>query len=119
MPRDSFPSAGAERRLTIAVLSDLHAFDQKSKSEAAEPSYLCTLAPRDLPGQHPIRGLQQLIENEKLRADILLCPGDLGDKARPAGIQYGWRAVHEVAGYLNAGVVVGNVGNHDVDSRYK
>jgi hypothetical protein len=61
----------------------------------------------------------ELIKKEKLVADMLLCPGDLGDKARPAGIDHGWRAVHEISEALGAKVIAGTVGNHDIDSRYK
>ena len=44
-----------------------------------------------------IGGLLKLIRDEKLKADVLLCPGDIGDKADPAGIEYGWKALHRVA----------------------
>jgi 3',5'-cyclic AMP phosphodiesterase CpdA len=107
------------KQLTIGILSDLHVFDRCGPDEKSEPSHLCTLAPQDAPTQHPICGLQDLIAQHTLKADLLLCPGDLGDKARPDCIAYGWNAIHQIAASLGTSDVVGTVGNHDVDSRYK
>lgn len=104
--------------LRIAVASDLHAYDRCNSDKEQEPSHLCTLHPEDIPNQHPISGLLELIDREKLRADLLLCPGDFGDKARPAGIYYGWQAMQKVGERLGVSRVVGTVGNHDVDSRH-
>ncbi len=101
--------------LKVAVLSDLHAYDKCGEDEDSSPSYLCT---SDAPDKQPTSSLKQLIRLENLTADLLLCPGDLGDKARPAGIAHGWREVHDIATALSASTVVGTVGNHDVDSRF-
>ena len=62
-------------------------------------------------------GLKKLISNESLRADLLICGGDLGDNAQPDGIRYAWQAVNEIGALLKASQIVATVGNHDMDSR--
>ncbi|HSK39176.1 MAG TPA: hypothetical protein VK943_05365, partial [Arenibaculum sp.] len=61
-------------------MSDLHAHGGSS-TESGAPSVLGASDPEDQPKQHPITGLKRLIEDHNLKADLLLCPGDLADKA--------------------------------------
>jgi 3',5'-cyclic AMP phosphodiesterase CpdA len=104
--------------LKIAVVSDLHAFDSKENDLTTSPSHLKITLPENDPGKHPISGLIQLIEDEKISADLLLCGGDMGDKAQRAGIMYSWKAIHQLGEKLNARLVTATSGNHDLDSRY-
>jgi 3',5'-cyclic AMP phosphodiesterase CpdA len=101
--------------LRVAVLSDLHAYE--SSTGATEPSHLQIGAREDIIEQHPISGLLDLIDKHDLKADLLLCPGDLADKAHPASLKYAWQQVHAVGKKLGAKVVA-TAGNHDVDSRF-
>lgn len=103
--------------LKIAVVSDLHAYDTLSNGEE-KPSHLCISDPEDKATLHPITGLHDLIEKRGLSADILMCCGDMGDKARPAGIKYVWDKLHNLKNALKAEKFVVTSGNHDVDSRY-
>ncbi len=103
--------------LRIAVISDLHAFSDSATAVA--PSHLDINRPKNQRGKHPISGLKHVIEERKLSADILLCPGDLGDKADKKGIEYAWGAIQEIGQALHSGHIVGTSGNHDLDSRYK
>lgn len=100
--------------LRIAVLSDLHAYDSLDPHEAC-PSFYCTREPAD---KNPINSLFELITSEQLTAHLVLCAGDIGDKARPAPTRDAWIAVSEVGRRLGADLVAGTVGNHDVDSRH-
>jgi|SRR5579864_1278795 len=104
--------------LTIAVASDLHAFAEEADA-GVRPSHLKIGCPETLPGQHPIAGLLDLIQSNALHADLLLCPGDLGDKATPEGIAYAWKAMHRIKQALGAASLATTTGNHDVDSRQK
>jgi predicted phosphodiesterase len=101
--------------LRIAVASDLHAF---SDPGATIPSHLDIKRPKSQLGKHPISGLVSLISEHNLKADVLLCPGDLGDKASTEGIEFAWRAIHDIGTALQAKLVVGTAGNHDLDSRH-
>jgi hypothetical protein len=103
--------------LTVAVVSDLHAYDSLPK-RAAAPSKLKVGSAEDQPGQHPIAGLKELIEfTPDLRADLLLCPGDMGDKANSVSIQYSWKELNDIRVRLGAKHLIGTAGNHDLDSR--
>lgn len=107
--------------LSVAIISDLHAFDPNADLEGeVPPSHLEIGAPDDEPHQHPIPGLKRLIEQqENLQADILICCGDMGDKARPAATRYVWDQVNHLRRSLGDALLVATAGNHDVDSRYK
>lgn len=102
--------------LEIAVLSDLHAFDDPQGKE--DPSYLSVSLPDTEPGKHPIAGLLRLIETQPLKADLVVCPGDLGDKARPVAIKYAWASLQRIRQALNAEHLAVATGNHDCDSRH-
>jgi predicted phosphodiesterase len=103
--------------LRVAVVSDIHAYDHLSSGEAT-PSHLCTTLPEDQANHHPIIGLIKLIKDKPLTADVLICCGDMGDKARPAGIRYVWEKLHKIKEALKAKQLAATAGNHDVDSRY-
>jgi 3',5'-cyclic AMP phosphodiesterase CpdA len=102
--------------MRIGVLSDLHAY--AGDPPPLPPSLLNTRLPEDQPAQHPFVGLAQLIGSEKLSADLLVCGGDMGDKANPEGIAWAWQWIHRIAHELGADRVIATSGNHDVDSRY-
>jgi 3',5'-cyclic AMP phosphodiesterase CpdA len=102
--------------LDIAILSDLHAFDDAQGKE--DPSYLSVSLPDTEPGKHPITALKELIKTTKLSAQLVLCPGDIGDKARPAAIKYAWASLQELSKLLGSDHLVATTGNHDCDSRY-
>lgn len=99
--------------LTVAIVSDLHAYDT---CDEKKPSFYCI---QDDIADTPVGALFRLIEEESLSADVLLCGGDLGDKAHPAAIRAAWTRVHEIGAKLKVEMVAGTVGNHDIDSRYQ
>jgi len=103
-------------KITIAVASDLHAF-VPSDTNKAPPSYLPISGPPD-PFQHPIEGLKVLIRDCHLTADLLLCPGDMGDKADQASQYYVWEQLQNLKNALGAPQALATAGNHDMDSRY-
>lgn len=107
-----------EKRLVVAVASDLHAFETVAV-DARRPSSLCTKDPDTFAVQHPISGLKHLIDTHTLRADVLVCPGDLAHQADPSATRYAWQQIHALAGILHCKRVVATPGNHDMDSRYK
>ncbi len=106
-----------QRRYTVAVVSDLHAY-QKVSSGSQRPSHLKVGSTDTQPENHPIVGLKALIASENLHADLLLCPGDIGHQACPVSINYAWNALQEITSAIGASDIVATVGNHDVDSRY-
>lgn len=102
--------------LKIAIASDLHAHSGNDVKDA--PSFLDISTSRSLRSQHPIEGLKQFIADENLSADLLLCPGDLTDKARPEPLDYAWNGILELGGALGVDLIAATAGNHDLDSSY-
>ena len=105
----------AEPTVRVAVASDLHVVTETGAFVAT--SHLRSGDTEDQVGRQPVGGLLKLISDNELQADLFLCPGDVGDKANPDAIKYGWDALHRVAGKLKCNSMVGSTGNHDVDSR--
>lgn len=105
--------------MRIAIISDIHAYEMTDPKPSTAPSYLCLSDPTDQPVRHPIAGLKKLIADEKLHADLLICPGDMTDKANTAALAYVWSELHNLKNLLGAAKIVATAGNHDVDSRHK
>jgi len=103
--------------LRIAVLTDLHAFAGKSGDGA--PSWLALGEDQGNARSNPFASLSSLVERENLTADIVMCCGDMGDKASPEGQQYVWREVGALKEQLGASEALGTAGNHDLDSRFQ
>jgi Calcineurin-like phosphoesterase len=99
----------------IAIASDLHAVSGRATSLGR--SHLNASDSEEFPGRQPVAGLLKLIDENKLGANVLISPGDLGDRADPDGIKYAWNALHRIGSRLNAALVIATTGNHDVDSR--
>lgn len=104
-------SISAER-LRVAVISDIHAYMQEPSG--ITPSWYDLRHPLNA---NPISSLKDLISESTLRADMLLIPGDLGDRADPAAIAAAWNTMQELKELLKADHLLATVGNHDVDSR--
>lgn len=103
-------------KLKLALLSDLHAFTPEKDSKP--PSRLAVGATEAFANQHPFSGLEALIENG-LTADLVLCGGDMCDRASPGGATYVWGKLDTLKQKLKAQHLIATAGNHDVDSRYQ
>jgi Icc-related predicted phosphoesterase len=104
------------RVLRFAVASDLHVYEGEVDNS---PSALRVGADETDHLRHPIAALLHLVKSQNLRADALLCPGDLGDRASTTGIQYAWAKLVQVQKAMRAKDLFATVGNHDIDSRGK
>lgn len=103
--------------LSLAVISDLHAFHKDNYVGETHPSFLDMSLGEGKSTIHPISALKKLIKENTLTADILVCPGDMGDKANPSAIQYAWDKLQELKTILNVRIIAATPGNHDHDSR--
>lgn len=102
--------------MKICIISDLHCKFKQDPNEKSE-TFLFSNSPRKPVNQHPVVSLLHLIDKKELRADILLCPGDLGDKADEQGITSSWQFLEEIKTKLSASLLIGIPGNHDINSR--
>jgi len=99
--------------IRVAVLSDLHPTDG---SNGRYGSHLQMNGPES-PEQNPVVGLKRLVESEGLKADIVICPGDIGSQGDPKTISYGWTKLNYIKKFIQAKNLVAVPGNHDHDSR--
>lgn len=102
--------------LRIAVLTDIHAF---AGGEGIAPSWINLAEDQSNPTTNPFAGLHaQIAKDANIHADLLVCCGDMGDKASPEGQQYVWQEINKLKDALGATLVLGTAGNHDMDSRF-
>jgi len=101
--------------IRVAVLSDIHAAIPGDKGLV--DSYASTAPSADSIYRDAILSLEKFIESSGVRADYLVCCGDMANKANPTAMNYIWKKYNEIAKQLGA-VPVTTVGNHDIDSRY-
>lgn len=94
--------------LTIAVISDLHASDAQD-----EDTHVLTAPGSASRTLHPLVDLTSYIEKHRLRADYLLLPGDMTNRAHPQGLSYGWQQANHLASMLGAKLLA-VPGNHDL-----
>lgn len=106
----------AHPEFTIGIVADLHAHDVTGDNA---PSFLNIRQTELTPNTHPIEGLLELIDERKLNANLLVCAGDLADKAKPEAIQYAWGSLERIRKKLGASECIATAGNHDVDSRHE
>ncbi len=96
----------------MVVVSDIHASNRgELQSTWAVESTDAQL--------NPLTALGQLVADEGLSADVVLCPGDLCDRADWDALPYAWSEIHRFADSLGARHVIATIGNHDVDSHEK
>jgi len=103
--------------MKIAVISDLHVeSDSDTKSSS---SWLSTNTP-ERSSTDLFNSLVELIDDDdnQLNADILLCCGDIADRANLSAQKFAWDKIHSISKKLNCKLVIGTAGNHDLDSRF-
>ena len=103
--------------MRICILSDLHC---RYQSSSGTPSDSCLISnkARQPVLQHPVAAFLQAAEKDaNIKFEILICPGDLGDKADDQGIMSGWAFLEEIKTKLGAEILIGIPGNHDIKSR--
>lgn len=87
---------------------------------ATEPKSSWILEGDANPLTNPLVGLRAAIATDpELRADVLLCPGDLCDKADASALQWMWEELEEIRRDLGADRVISTAGNHDIDGQGK
>jgi predicted MPP superfamily phosphohydrolase len=98
----------------IALLSDLHAFHPTPSRK--DVSFLPSNPQVSDPD--PFGTLDDLIKKERIVVDLLLCAGDICDKADIRGFQYAWSKLHQLKSALGATELIATCGNHDLNSRH-
>lgn len=68
-------------------------------------------------GTNPWDDLRRLVQSQRLRADALLCAGDLCVGGDPTSLKAGWYHLNELRAEIQATDLFAATGNHDVRSR--
>lgn len=106
----------ASEVLRIAVISDLHFVDKASiTGDDSKASWLAF-------SEGKIEGvfwdsLLERISTEQIRADVLVCPGDITTYADPSGLKFAWQKIHELGTKLGVSEIAVATGNHDLQTR--
>jgi 3',5'-cyclic AMP phosphodiesterase CpdA len=98
--------------ICFAIVSDLHCHEETFQPPE---SWLIAGARRKPPGNHPVQALISLIRETSIRADALICPGDLANRISSAGMMQSWDHLRELQTELHAALLLATLGNHDVD----
>ncbi|MGH8507034.1 MAG: metallophosphoesterase family protein [Stenotrophobium sp.] len=101
--------------MRIAVIGDPHFAINANTSAKYSHNTLNTSGAPDNDG--PWHSLLTHVDKEKLRADYLICAGDLGTNADPITIKRGWEQLQELGKRLSTPIVACATGNHDILSR--
>ncbi len=103
--------------LRIAIISDLHCKHSSADKDSSRSSNIWTDEIAITENRHPIKALKKLISETGLIVDIVLCPGDIADKADNQGLISGWSYLKELKHLLGARELLATIGNHDINSR--
>lgn len=98
----------------LLVVSDIHAF---SKSANSADSVLDLTDASPTPA-NPLTDLIKLAQSSAVKADALICAGDICNRADAGGLAKAWGHLHELKSRLGASCMIATCGNHDLDSRY-
>ena len=105
--------------MKLLVISDLHVF---SKMEAGKepPSYFAVKNGSATPlSSFDIKNeFYEALVKYNIKADYVICCGDIVHKADEDGFSEAWAFVHDVKTRVGAVDALVTAGNHDVDSKY-
>ena len=103
--------------LKIAVVSDLH-FQPKSEVRNSNKSSWLTFDSGTGKLENKVwTHLLDIIKEEQIKTDLLICPGDITTHGNKEGLIFAWQKLNELGDSLNSMVLGVATGNHDVQSR--
>jgi hypothetical protein len=103
-----------DRLARLLVLSDMHAFGT-AKNAADSVLDFCDTTPGK---SNPLLDLISLGERGRIKADVVICAGDICNRADGSGLRRAWDQLHKLRDAVSAVELVATCGNHDLDSRY-
>ncbi|MGH1461877.1 MAG: metallophosphoesterase family protein [Neptuniibacter sp.] len=102
-----------QKIIRIAVVSDLHFLQSEEHSSVSWLTFKENGELKD----HLWSRLIDKVETDNIKADLLLCPGDITTWANKAGLNKAWESLIELGKSLDVDIVTSATGNHDVSSR--
>jgi Icc-related predicted phosphoesterase len=104
--------------LKVAVVSDLHFVNSANIKDSSHHSWLIFNSDGTLNNKF-WSSLIDKIEQDNIKADILVCPGDITTHAEGSALTFAWNKLNELAKVLGCSILATATGNHDVNSRGK
>ncbi|AMR33468.1 hypothetical protein A0256_19605 [Mucilaginibacter sp. PAMC 26640] len=103
--------------LKIAVISDLHCKHKSAEHKNLTSTILYSNDIGVAEFKHPVKALYKFIKAQELKADIVLCPGDVTDSSDDQGLLTGFSYLEKISKALDTEKLIFTIGNHDVNSR--
>jgi 3',5'-cyclic AMP phosphodiesterase CpdA len=108
-------SVDFEKPLTrLLVVSDIHAFSSKDKAADS----VLDLSASGSTASNPLADLLADARAGRFQCDVLVCAGDVCNRADAGGLTRAWSHLHDLRRELGATELIATCGNHDLDSRY-
>ncbi|MBI1676155.1 metallophosphoesterase [Shewanella sp. DW31] len=104
--------------LKIAVVSDLHFVNTENVKNGTHHSWLTFESDGSFNDGFWLSLLEK-IKTDEIRADLLVCPGDITTHAESKALKFAWSKLNELAEALGCKFLATATGNHDVNSRSK
>ena len=102
--------------LKVAVVSDLHFANSEKVQDTKYHSWLI-FNPDGSMNNSFWSSLLDKIKKSGIKADILVCPGDITTHAETTALKFAWAKLNELAKALGCSILATATGNHDVNSR--
>lgn len=97
--------------LKMVLISDLHY--KKHENSEVRPAG----TPQGAAGYDPVDAFIQLMQDRSVKADYVICPGDITDRACRLGLRKGWESLNRLKQVVGAAHLLAATGNHEVSSR--
>ncbi|MCP3035514.1 metallophosphoesterase family protein [Xanthomonas euvesicatoria] len=98
-------------QIKLVVVSDLHY--QKHQNSEVRPA----ATSRGAGAYDPVAAFVSVLETNNVRADYVVCPGDITDRACKEGLRSGWESLNAIKVKVGARHLIAATGNHEVNSR--
>lgn len=105
------------KHVRLAILSDQHFHEPKPDSGAKAHSHILVSTLGQRKGKNPWTDLEDLITENKIKSDMLLCAGDITTHAQDSSLKTAWDCLIRLGTLLESNVVACATGNHDIRSR--
>ncbi len=106
--------ANQKNSLEIMIVSDLHAIACFDCDHIDLDSHLIK---NDSHSSEFFQTFLNYVEESSLQPDIIICPGDIGNKAKEENFDFGWKCLNELKKATKAKHLFSVPGNHDHKSR--
>lgn len=103
----------------ILILSDIHAVVGTDATDHETRSFVTTRQASGSGESDPFEKVIDALQRRSLAIDLILCTGDLTDRADPTGLAYVISRLEDLKNALNATAMAIVPGNHDIDSRFQ